>query len=176
MVIKGTINGGERFIRQSHNAIINLIPEPPRVKMVASQPGYLHSPATIACSVKSMTPFNVVWYFGEAREGTKWKPLTLPQLMSGRDVDSDVTYEITDVTDNSEGYYKCLIETSRGKDEGITYLDVEEQPPLIDAPDRLLVSPGQTAELKEPFKVPRSNRLRIRGKRFNRGQMGVEPG
>ena len=72
--------------------------------------------------------------------------------MSGRDVDSDVTYEITDVTDNSEGYYKCLIETSRGKDEGITYLDVEEQPPLIDAPDRLLVSPGQTAELKEPFK------------------------
>ena len=82
-----------------------------------------------------MTPFNVVWYFGEAREGTKWKPLTLPQLMSGRDVDSDVTYEITDVTDNSEGYYKCLIETSRGTDEGITYLDVEEQPPLIDAPD-----------------------------------------
>ena len=52
MVIKGTINGGEKFIRQSHNAIINLIPEPPRVKMVASQPGYLHSPATIACSVK----------------------------------------------------------------------------------------------------------------------------
>ena len=45
-----------------------------------------------------------------------------------------------------------MIETSRGKDEGITYLDVEEQPPLIDAPDRLLVSPGQTAELKEPFR------------------------
>ena len=50
---------------------------------------------------------------------------------------------------------KCLIETSRGKDEGITYLDVEEQPPLIDAPDRLLVSPGQTAELKEPFRFAR---------------------
>ena len=106
-----------------------------------------------------MTPFNVVWYFGEAREGTKWKPLTLPQLMSGRDVDSDVTYEITDVTDNSEGYYKCLIETSRGTDEGITYLDVEEQPPLIDAPDRLLVSPGQTAELKEPSRFEERTRV-----------------
>ena len=30
MVIKGKTGGGENYIRQSHNAIINIVPEPPR--------------------------------------------------------------------------------------------------------------------------------------------------
>ena len=51
--------------------------------------------------------------------------VTVPQLLSGKEDESDVAYEIDDVTDNSEGYYKCVIQTSRGGAEGITFLDVE---------------------------------------------------
>ena len=125
MVIKGTINGGETFIRQSHNAIINLVPEPPTVKMVTAMRGNLHSKASILCSVKSMTPFKVVWYKGDQRDGVNWEALTVAKLLSGKERVSDVTYEIEDVTDHSEGYYKCVIQTSRGIAEGVTFLDVE---------------------------------------------------
>ena len=52
---------------------------------------------------------------------TFWKPL------------EPVYYEIERVSDSSEGYYKCHVETSRGSDEGITFLDVEEQPPIVTA-------------------------------------------
>ena len=145
MLIKGTMSGGEDFIRQSHNAIINLIPEPPTVKMLPSQPGYLHTKATLVCSVQSMTPFTVVWYFGDSKTGDNWQQLTNPQLLAGR-ANADARY-IVDVTDQSEGYYKCVVETTHGSDQGVLFLDVEEQPPQIEAPEELTVPPGETAYL-----------------------------
>ena len=142
MTIKGTMNGGEGFLRQSHNAIINLVPEPPRVKMLPTQPGYLHTRATIVCSVQSMTPYSVVWFFGESRTGEKWTPLTIPQLHQK----GDAKYVVDNVSDQSEGYYKCVVETTHGTDEGVLFLDVEEEPPRIEAPEQLTVRVSITIE------------------------------
>ena len=103
LVIKGRTGAGESFIRQSHNAIINIVPEPPRIKMVQSQPGYLNVAAKINCVVQSMMPFNVVWYFGQSRTGPIWQELTLPQL---HEPNQPVFYQIERVIDSSEG--KCF--------------------------------------------------------------------
>lgn len=46
LIIKGQTGAGQTYIRQSHNAIINIVPEPPRIKMVHTQPGYLNTKGT----------------------------------------------------------------------------------------------------------------------------------
>ena len=83
-----------------------------------------------------MMPFNVIWSFGKTREGDQWQSLTLPKLYLPLE---PVYYEIERVSDSSEGYYKCHVETSRGSDDGVTFLDVEEQPPLVTARVRMKI-------------------------------------
>ena len=156
LVVKGRTGDGQIYIRQSHNAIINIVPEPPRIKMVHTQPGYLNTKATINCIVKSMMPFNVRWYFGKSRTGLVWQELTLPKPHQPPD---SVFYEIERVSDSSEGYYKCHVETNRGSDHGVTFLDVEEQPPVIIGNREMRIPPGGTAVLqcnvtsKVPFEL-----------------------
>lgn len=107
-------------------------------------------------------PFNVVWYFGKTRNGPVWQELTLPQLHQPPD---PVSYEIGRVSDSSEGFYKCHVETNRGSDEGVTYLDVEEQPPVVTGTRDIRIPPGGTAlfQCNITSKVPYELQWKRRG-------------
>ena len=111
--------------------------------------------------LKSMMPFNVVWSFGESRIGPAWVDLTHPRLFQPSD---PIFHEIERVSDTSEGYYKCRVNTPQGSDEASTYLDVEEQPPVIEGDKELRIGPGFTARIscnvtsKVPFELTWSRR------------------
>nr|XP_018668081.2 hemicentin-1 [Ciona intestinalis] len=141
IAVEGITDDGYNFIRTTKNAILNIIPTAPVVQVKANQPGYFDYPVEIPCNITSLLPYHVQW----SREVNGiYVNLHSPRLY----LDSATDYYVIDeVSEASEGMYRCYANNSEGNDYGLTFLDVEERPPVVTTDGNVTVTPGNSVVL-----------------------------
>uniref|UniRef100_F6ZIH2 Hemicentin-1 n=1 Tax=Ciona intestinalis TaxID=7719 RepID=F6ZIH2_CIOIN len=138
IAVEGITDDGYNFIRTTKNAILNIIPTAPVVQVKANQPGYFDYPVEIPCNITSLLPYHVQW----SRERKNY----LQCYFYIRDSATDY-YVIDEVSEASEGMYRCYANNSEGNDYGLTFLDVEERPPVVTTDGNVTVTPGNSVVL-----------------------------
>ncbi|XP_039268950.2 hemicentin-1-like [Styela clava] len=139
--VQGVTHEGYPFQRTTKNAILNVEPVAPSVYMKPTHPAYFDYPAEIPCEVSSLIPYHVTW---SRKVDGRWRAVGRRTL---HQVSSTVYLNIPEITDESEGSYRCVANNSKGLDYGETFLDVEERPPSIRVDGNVTVEPGKHAIL-----------------------------
>ncbi|XP_078498867.1 hemicentin-1 [Lissotriton helveticus] len=125
------------FQRVSSVSFSNIIPDSPKVNMLAKTPGYYLQPGHISCDVDSLIPFTQRF----SRDGVT---LGVEQFFKDSAI---VRWDIAKVSLSDEGFYECIAVSSAGTGRAKTFLDVSEPPPVIQVPNNVTVTPGERAIL-----------------------------
>ncbi|XP_022085366.1 hemicentin-1-like isoform X2 [Acanthaster planci] len=135
--VSGVDSNGFEFQRITPTALESLKPDPPRVRMSPWTPGYYGSTSVITCAVESLIPFTLHW----TRDG-----LVISEPVQYSE-SADATYEIHNSVTANEGFYGCNATNTEGSSRAETYLDITEAPPILDTPENVTVTPGDSAVL-----------------------------
>ncbi|XP_061539337.1 LOW QUALITY PROTEIN: hemicentin-1 [Phycodurus eques] len=135
--LTGYDRDGFVFQRVSSVSFSSIIPDAPKVLMLATTHGYYLQKGAVRCQVESLIPFTLRF----SRDGRR---LGVDQLFSESDTAS---WEIEEVTLKDEGYYECIAVNSAGTGRARTFLDVSEPPPAITVQANVTASPGSQAVL-----------------------------
>uniref|UniRef100_A0AC11BQX3 Hemicentin 1 n=1 Tax=Ovis aries TaxID=9940 RepID=A0AC11BQX3_SHEEP len=125
------------FQRVSSVSFSSIVPDAPKVTMPEKTPGYYLQPGQIPCAIDSLLPFTLSF----VRNGVT---LGVDQYLKES---ARVTWDIEEVTLSDEGPYECIAVSSAGTGRAQTFFDVSEPPPVIQVPNNVTVTPGETAVL-----------------------------
>ncbi|KAI4563342.1 hypothetical protein MJT46_010951, partial [Ovis ammon polii x Ovis aries] len=125
------------FQRVSSVSFSSIVPDAPKVTMPEKTPGYYLQPGQIPCAIDSLLPFTLSF----VRNGVT---LGVDQYLKESAL---VTWDIEEVTLSDEGPYECIAVSSAGTGRAQTFFDVSEPPPVIQVPNNVTVTPGETAVL-----------------------------
>uniref|UniRef100_A0A8C6DLM4 Hemicentin-1 n=1 Tax=Moschus moschiferus TaxID=68415 RepID=A0A8C6DLM4_MOSMO len=125
------------FQRVSSVSFSSIVPDAPKVTMPEKTPGYYLQPGQIPCAIDSLLPFTLSF----VRNGVT---LGVDQYLKES---ASVTWDIEEVTLSDEGSYECVAVSGAGTGRAQTFFDVSEPPPVIQVPNNVTVTPGETAVL-----------------------------
>ncbi|XFG08582.1 hypothetical protein AB1E19_012206 [Capra hircus] len=125
------------FQRVSSVSFSSIVPDAPKVTMPEKTPGYYLQPGQIPCAIDSLLPFTLSF----VRNGVT---LGVDQYLKES---ARVTWDIEEVALSDEGPYECIAVSSAGTGRAQTFFDVSEPPPVIQVPNNVTVTPGETAVL-----------------------------
>ncbi|XP_076093735.1 hemicentin-1-like isoform X1 [Mytilus galloprovincialis] len=165
--VTGVDDAGNTLQRLTPTAISAREATRPVVHMSDMTRGYYEASAFLTCEVISEVPFLVQWSRGGKLLGN---------LQEHRG-SSNVTLEVPNATEKSEGLYLCNATNKAGWRATQTFLDVSEPPPSITPPKNVSVVPGDngmlicsvhsTVEFNISwYKVGRNSRIKS-SKKFN---------